>query len=67
MEENLREVFSANEMYKISIIQELLAENNIDSVLLDQKGSSFPFGEIHLYVNVKDEEKAKQVIAGHDI
>lgn len=67
MEENLREVYSANEMYKINIIRELLEEHKIESIILDQKGSSFLVGEIHLFVNEKDEGRAKEIIASHDI
>ncbi len=67
MEENLKVVYSADKRYKIDIIQELLAEHNIESIVLDQKGSAFLVGEIHLYVNDKDEEKAKKIIAGHDL
>ena len=67
MEENLREVYSANEMYKINIIRELLEEHKIESIMLDQKGSSFLVGEIHLFVNEKDEGRAKEIIASHDI
>lgn len=67
MEQNLREIYSANDLYKIKIIQEILEENNINSMVLDQKGSSLPFGEIHLYVDEKDEGEAKKIIADHDI
>ena len=67
MEENLRVVYSADKNYKINIIQELLAEHGIDSIILDQKGSALLIGDIHLYVNAKDEEKAKSIIAGHEI
>jgi len=67
MEENLKEVYSADKKYKIQIIQEVLKKNNIKSVVLDQKGSAFHVGEIHLFVNEADEEKAKDVIANHDI
>lgn len=67
MEENLKEVYSADKMYKINIIQELLTENKIESVILNQKGSAFLVGDIHLFVNEADEEKAKEVIAVHDI
>jgi len=67
MEENLKEVFSANKMYKIKIIQEVLEENNIKSMVLDQKGSAFLVGDIHLYVNEADEEKAKGIIEKHEM
>ena len=67
MEENLKEVYSADKMYKVSIIQEVLEEHNIKSVILDQKGSALLVGDIHLYVNETDELKAKKIIADHDI
>ncbi|MBC8489664.1 MAG: DUF2007 domain-containing protein [Bacteroidetes bacterium] len=67
MEENLREIFSANKMYKISIIQELLTENNIESYVLNQKGSAFLIGDINLYVDEKDEAKALAIIKKHEM
>jgi hypothetical protein len=67
MEENMKEVFSADKMYKIKIIQELLEENNIESYVLNQKGSAFLIGDIHLYVDEKNERKAIHLIENHDL
>jgi len=67
MEENMKEVFSADKMYKIKIIQELLQESKIESFVLDQKGSAFLIGDIHLYVDEKDESKALSIIENHEI
>ena len=67
MEKNLREIYSADKKYKINILQELLAEHDIDSVTLDQKGSAFLVGDIKLYVDQKDEKKALEIIATHNI
>lgn len=67
MEENMKKVFSADKMYKIKIIQELLEENKIESYLLDQKGSAFLLGDIHLYVDEKDERKALGIIDTHEM
>lgn len=67
MENNLKEVFSAGKIYKIEIMQELLSENNIVSFVLNQKGSSFLLGEIHLYVDENDEEKALEIIKDHEM
>jgi hypothetical protein len=65
MEDKMIEIFSANDMYKINIMQEMLAEANIESTMLDQKGSSLLLGEIHLYVDQKDETKALEIIKKH--
>ena len=67
MEENMKEVFSADKMYKIKIIQKLLEENNIENFVLNQKGSAFLIGEIHLYVDEKDESKAIGIIKSHEM
>ncbi len=67
MEDNLIEVFAANDMYKIDIIRELLMDNDIESFVLDQKGSSFLIGDIHLYVDKKNETRAKELISNHKI
>ena len=67
MEENMKEVFSADEMYKIKIIQKLLEEKNVESFVLNQKGSAFLIGDIHLYVDEKDESKALSIIKSHDM
>jgi hypothetical protein len=67
MEKNLRKVFTADKEYKINIIQELLKENNIESIVLNQKGSSFLVGDIEVYVNEKDEAKALRIIDDHEI
>ena len=63
----MKEVFSADEMYKIKIIQKLLEEKNVESFVLNQKGSAFLIGDIHLYVDEKDESKALSIIKSHDM
>ncbi len=67
MEENLREVFTASKMYKIEMIQQFLTEKGIESFVLNQKDSEFLVGEIRLYVDEKDEAKAKEIVAVHEI
>ena len=61
------EVFSANDIYKVSIMQEMLAEENIESFILDQKGSELLMGEIHIYVDNKDEARAIEVVKKHKL
>ena len=67
MEDNLTEIFAADQMYKVKIIQELLMENNIESFILNEKGRSFLIGEVHLYVDKKDKAKAEKIIEGHEV
>ena len=63
----MKEVFSADQIYKIELIQEILDKNNIENFVLNQKGSALRMGDILLYVDEKDEAKAKELIKGHEI
>lgn len=67
MEENMKEVFTADKLYKVEMIQQLLTANKIESVILNQKGSELLVGEIRLFVDEKDEKKALELISKHDI
>lgn len=63
----MREVFTADKLYKVEMIQQLLTANKIESVILNQKGSELLVGEIRLFVDEKDEKKALELISKHDI
>ena len=63
----MKEVFTADKLYKVEMIQQLLTANKIESVILNQKGSELLVGEIRLFVDEKDEKKALELISKHDI
>ncbi|MBT3208358.1 MAG: DUF2007 domain-containing protein [Bacteroidetes bacterium] len=63
MEKDLKLVYSTNKNYQAIIIRNLLIDNNIDSKLLNKKDSLIPtIGELEVYVDKKDEKKAKSII-----
>ncbi len=62
MDENWKKVFTASKMYEVQIIKGLLAENDIESVEISKKDSSFLFGRIELYVHTDNVLRAKQLI-----
>ena len=65
--DSLKRVFSSDKVHHITIIRELLAEEGIESYVLDQKGSAFLLGEMHVYVSDKDYDKAKQIVDNHPL
>ncbi len=56
-------IYSAANHYKVDLVKGLLAENGIKSEILDQKDSAFLTGEVELFVETKDLEKANEVLA----
>jgi hypothetical protein len=62
MDPNWMKVYSSNQLWQVELIQGLLADNDIQSVIVNKKDSSYLFGEVELYVNVEDTFAAKQII-----
>lgn len=55
-------IYSAANNYKVDLVKGLLAENGINSEILDQKDSAFLTGDVELFVETKDLEKARQIL-----
>ncbi len=62
MEENWRKIYSNTYEYKVKIVQAVLKDNEITSVVMNKKDSAYLHGEIELYVHADDVLKAKQII-----
>jgi hypothetical protein len=63
MEKDWKQVFLTGEYYKAEMAHDLLELNNINSVILNQKDSVYKtFGDVALYVNEIDEEKAIEIL-----
>ncbi len=62
MEENWEKIYSSTFEHKIELVQAVLEDEGIVSVIINKKDSAYLFGEIELYVRADDVLKAKQVI-----
>jgi hypothetical protein len=59
-------VYSVAFIHKAEIIQALLAENNINSVIVNKQDSSYHFGDIEVHVHPDDVLPAQQIIKNED-
>lgn len=55
-------VFSAIDIFEVNYLQELMSEDNIETVVMNKQDSSYLFGEIELYTRNTDALAAKQII-----
>ncbi len=63
MEDNWVSVFSTNQPYLADIVKQVLLENNIVSVVINKKDSSYTIlGEVDVYVDRDHVIKAKSII-----
>jgi len=55
-------VYASGKLYLIEMLKVFLADNQIESFILNQQDSSYLFGDIELYVRKKDKEEAIKLI-----
>ena len=55
-------IYSSNYVYKVEITQAILAEENIESVVVNKQDSNYLIGEIELHVHPDNALAAKQII-----
>ena len=62
MEKDWVNIYSSTQANDIEIMKAVLADNDILTIDINKKDSSYLFGEIEVYVNRNDALKAKQII-----
>jgi ATP sulfurylase len=65
MEDNWKSVYSADKLYKVELVKGTLDEHNIEYITMNKKGSGLLLGEIELFVDEKDYEKARAIVVEH--
>jgi hypothetical protein len=67
LKDNWVVIYSSVYIHKVEIIQALLKEEDIDSIILNKRDSTYLFGEIELYVAIDNVLKSKQLISNNEL
>ena len=63
MEKSWKKIYFSGDEFKVLIARDLLAESGINSVIMNQKDSSYnAFGDVELYIEEQDEKEALQIL-----
>jgi hypothetical protein len=62
MSENWEVVYSTNQLYDAEMAKDMLADNEIECVIMNKQDSTYRFGEIEVCVPTVDVLKAKHLI-----
>ena len=62
MEQDWVKIYTSSKFHQVQFIKAMLEENNIPSVEINKRDSSYNFGEIELYVKNDDEVRAHYLI-----
>jgi hypothetical protein len=63
VDKNWVKIYTTTATYKAELIRGLLLENDIHSVVINKKDSSYLFGEVELYVMSDDVIEAKHILS----
>ena len=55
-------IYSTSQLYEAELVKSMMAENDIECVIMNKQDSTYRFGEIDIYVPTEDSLQAKQLI-----
>lgn len=62
MSENWGVIYTTNQLYEAEIVKEIMADNDVECVIMNKQDSNYMFGEIEVCVPNEEVLKAKQLI-----
>ena len=62
MEDNWIVIYSTSQLYEAELVKSMMADNDIECVLMNKQDSTYRFGDIEVYVPTDEAFKAKQLI-----
>ena len=62
MDQNWQEVFSTSHTWQAEMAKQILEENEITAVVVNRKDSSYLFGEVAVYTETENAERAKELL-----
>lgn len=62
MDQNWQEVFSTSHTWQAEMAKQILEENEIPAVVVNRKDSIYLFGEVAVYTEPENAERAKELL-----
>jgi len=60
--ENWIVIYSTNKLYEAELVKEIMADNEIECIVMNKQDSAYMFGDIELMVPLADEIRANELI-----
>jgi len=67
MDRNWKRVYFTGQIHRAEIVKSILEDNDIPSVIVDKRDSSYLVGDIELFVRPEDEILSKLIIEQHSL
>lgn len=66
MDDNWKKVYTVGRLYNAELIKGMLEEKGIECVIMNKRDSELPVGDVEIYVESKNYDKARQLIIESD-
>lgn len=67
MKEGWLKIYTSSEYYKSEIVRQVLAEHEIEAVLMNKQDSLYRFGEVEVYIKKGDFDEALELIIKNEL
>lgn len=67
MENDWLKIYTSSEYYKAEIVRQVLAENEIEAVLMNKQDSQYRFGEVEVYIQKAHFDNALEIIIKNEL
>lgn len=67
MENGWLKIYTSSEYYKAEIVRQVLAENEIEAVLMNKQDSQYRFGEVEVYIQKEHFDDALEIIIKNEL
>jgi len=67
MSEDWVRIYTSQDFYKSELVRQVLAQHEIEAVLLDKQGFPYKIGEVEVHIHKRDFNKALEIIIQNGI
>lgn len=60
--ENWTVIYTTNKLYEAELVKEIMADNEVECIVMNKQDSAYMFGDIELMVPLADEVRANELI-----
>lgn len=62
MEQDWVKIYTSDDFYRSEVVRQVLAEYEIEAILMDKQGFPYRIGEVEVYIHQKDFNRAIELI-----
>ncbi len=67
MEAGWVKIYTSQDFFKSELVRQVLAENNIEPIIINKQGFPYQLGEVEVYIHEDQFQKALEIIITNEL